>query len=216
MPMQTTQLLSYAGPPLLGAFIGYLTNKVAIRMLFRPLKPWYVLGMRLPMTPGIIPSKRHELAENIGEMVGEHLMTATDIGAALSAERFQNHLHRLVDTRVKDVLGRDLGPVITIVPRRFRAYAKIGIRTLKYHMREGVHRYINSELFTETVSDAVQAQLATLGNSELDGLISLENRTSFYHLIDGLVERLLAGPAAVAGSSGTVGPGPCRTDQEAF
>jgi uncharacterized membrane protein YheB (UPF0754 family) len=214
MPMQTTQLLSYAGPPLLGAFIGYLTNKVAIRMLFRPLKPWYVLGMRLPMTPGIIPSKRHELAENIGEMVGEHLMTATDIGAALSAERFQNHLHRLVDTRVKDVLGRDLGPVITIVPRRFRAYAKIGIRTLKYHMREGVHRYINSELFTETVSDAVQAQLATLGNSELDGLISLENRTSFYHLIDGLVERLLAGPQLVDWLAGYIEEQLARTVAE--
>lgn len=116
MPVPATLLLSYAGPPLLGAFIGYLTNKVAIRMLFRPLEPWHIFGVRVPMTPGIIPSKRHELAENIGEMVGEHLLTATDIGAALSAERFQDHLHLLVDGRVKDVLARDLGPVITIVP----------------------------------------------------------------------------------------------------
>ena len=44
--MQTTLLLSYAGPPLLGAFIGYLTNKVAIRMLFRPLKPWRLFGLK--------------------------------------------------------------------------------------------------------------------------------------------------------------------------
>ncbi len=195
--MQTTLLLSYAGPPLLGAFIGYLTNKVAIRMLFRPLKPWRVLGVRVPMTPGVIPSKRHELAENIGEMVGEHLMTATDIGAALSAERFQNHLHLLVDERVKDVLDWDLGPVITIVPRRFRAYVKIGTRTLKYQMREGVHSYVSSESFAETVNDAVLEQLDSFGSTELNSLITAENRSSFYHVVDGLVERLLAGPQVV-------------------
>ena len=190
-------LLSYAGPPLLGAFIGYLTNKVAIRMLFRPLKPWHILGARVPMTPGIIPSKRHELAENIGEMVGEHLMTATDIGAALSAERFQNHLHLLVDNRVKDVLDWDLGPVITIVPRRFRAYIKIGTRTLKYQMREGIHNYIGSESFAETVNDAVLEQLDSFGGTELNSLVTAENRLSFYHVVDGLVERLLAGPQVV-------------------
>ena len=76
--------LAYAGPPLLGAFIGYLTNKVAIRMLFRPLKRWHILGIPVPMTPGVIPSKRHDLAINIGEMVGTHLLTSKDIGAALS------------------------------------------------------------------------------------------------------------------------------------
>ncbi len=192
--MQTTLLLSYAGPPMLGAFIGYLTNRVAIRMLFRPLKPWYILGVRVPMTPGVIPSKRRELAENIGEMVGEHLMTATDIGAALSAERFQNHLHRLVDGRVKDVLARDLGPVITVVPRRFRAYVKIGTRTLKYQMREGVHSYVNSDSFAATVNEAILEQFDRFGENELNSLLSADNRTSLYKVIDGLVGQLLAGP----------------------
>ena len=195
--MQTTLLLSYAGPPLLGAFIGYLTNKVAIRMLFRPLKPWHVLGVRVPMTPGIIPSKRHELAVNMGEMVGEHLMTATDIGAALSAERFQNHLLLLIDARVKDILTRDLGPLITIVPRRFRAYVKIGTRTLKYQMREGVHSYIDSQPFADSVSNAVGEQLDSFGSHELNELISLDNRSSFYQLVDRLVEGLLSGPQVV-------------------
>jgi len=41
-------LFSYAAPPLVGAAIGYITNYVAIRMLFKPLKPWYVLGVRVP------------------------------------------------------------------------------------------------------------------------------------------------------------------------
>lgn len=197
MPMLTTQMLPYAAPPLLGAFIGYLTNKVAIRMLFRPLKPWHVFGMRVPMTPGVIPSKRHDLAKNMGEMVGEHLMTATDIGAALSAERFQNHLYLLVDDRVKDVLAQDLGPVITVVPRRFRAYVKIGTRTLKYQMREGVGSYIQSDSFAETVTEAIEAQLESFGSTELNALITAEGRTSVYAVISDLVDRLLAGSQVV-------------------
>ena len=63
-------LLTTVAHPCIGAFIGYLTNRVAIRMLFRPLEPWFVFGVQVPMTPGVIPSKRHELAENIGAMVG--------------------------------------------------------------------------------------------------------------------------------------------------
>ena len=191
--MQTTQLLTYAGPPVLGALIGYLTNKVAIRMLFRPLKAWHVMGIRVPMTPGIIPSKRHDLAINMGEMVGEQLLTSQDIGAALSEERFQDHLHLLIDDRVKDILARDLGKFITVVPRRFRAYVKIGFRTLKYQMREGVQSYIASDSFADTVNDAVLKQLTAFGSSELNTLVASENRAAFYQFIDGLVEKLLAG-----------------------
>ena len=52
------RVLSWLAPPLLGAIIGYVTNTIAIRMLFRPLRPWYIWKWRLPLTPGIIPSKR--------------------------------------------------------------------------------------------------------------------------------------------------------------
>ena len=76
--------LPYLLPPLLGALIGYVTNYIAIRMLFRPLRPWRLLGMRLPLTPGIIPAKRGELAQRMGEMVGSHLLTADDVRQALS------------------------------------------------------------------------------------------------------------------------------------
>jgi uncharacterized membrane protein YheB (UPF0754 family) len=62
-------------PPLAGAVIGYITNVVAIRMLFRPLKAIRVLGFRLPFTPGILPRQRHELAKSIGRMVERELLT---------------------------------------------------------------------------------------------------------------------------------------------
>jgi uncharacterized membrane protein YheB (UPF0754 family) len=62
-------------PPLAGAFIGFLTNVLAIRMLFRPLKAVRIFGIRLPFTPGILPRERHRLADSIGRMVERELLT---------------------------------------------------------------------------------------------------------------------------------------------
>ncbi len=194
--MQTV-FLHYAAPPLLGAFIGYLTNKVAIRMLFRPLKPWYVLGIRVPMTPGVIPSKRHELAENMGEMVGEHLLTSTDIGAALSEERFQDHLHLLVDKRVRELLAKDLGPISAVVPKRFRVYVKVGIKTLKYQMRQGVQQFIRSQRFAETAAAVLEEQLNEFGKRDLESLFSLQDREAVYKKVDQLLQHIFTGPQAV-------------------
>ncbi|OPX04903.1 DUF445 domain-containing protein [Geobacillus sp. LEMMY01] len=58
-----------------GALIGGVTNFIAIVMLFRPYEPMYVFGKRLPFTPGLIPKRRRELAEQLGKTVVEHLVT---------------------------------------------------------------------------------------------------------------------------------------------
>jgi uncharacterized membrane protein YheB (UPF0754 family) len=189
----TSLFLTYATPPLLGAFIGYLTNKVAIRMLFRPLRRWRVLGIPVPMTPGVIPAKRHELARNIGEMVGTHLLTSRDIGSALSEERFQDHLRARVEGWVNELLARDFGPVPSFVPERFRTYLKVAVRTGKYQARKGIHRFIQGEVFANKVSQAVLEQLRTLGDRPLNSLVSRDERQAVYGFIDTLVSDLLAG-----------------------
>ena len=184
-------LLTYATPPLLGAFIGYLTNKVAIRMLFRPLRRWRILGIPVPMTPGVIPGKRHDLAVNIGEMVGTHLLTSREIGSALSEERFQDHLRLRVAGWVNELLARELGPVQSLVPERFQTYLKVAVRTFKYQARAGMHRYVQGDEFALKVSLAVKEQLRTLGERPLNTLVSRDERQAAYGFIDTLVAALL-------------------------
>lgn len=62
--------------PLIGAVIGYATNWVAVKMLFRPRKEICVFGRRLPFTPGVIPRGKARLARAIGRAVEEQLLTA--------------------------------------------------------------------------------------------------------------------------------------------
>lgn len=66
--------LSFIAAPLIGSVIGYITNDIAIRMLFRPHTAKYLLGIKIPFTPGIIPKEKGRIAEAIGGAISQNLM----------------------------------------------------------------------------------------------------------------------------------------------
>ncbi|CAG9622565.1 DUF445 domain-containing protein [Sutcliffiella rhizosphaerae] len=75
----------------IGAVIGGWTNSLAIKMLFRPFKPIYILGKRIPFTPGLIPKRRSELAQQLGKIVMEHLLTADSMKKKLESSSFKEN-----------------------------------------------------------------------------------------------------------------------------
>ena len=54
--------IKYIIPILVGGFIGWFTNYLAIKMLFRPYKEIRVFGIKLPFTPGLIPKEKERIA----------------------------------------------------------------------------------------------------------------------------------------------------------
>ena len=111
---------SWIVPPLAGAVIGYFTNYLAIRMLFRPLEKKYLFGLPLPLTPGIIPARRRELAKKIAEMVGEHLLTREVIVGRLESPALDDALYRWVSARFYGLIEKDLGPPLSLLPEELR------------------------------------------------------------------------------------------------
>ncbi|MRR10836.1 DUF445 family protein, partial [bacterium] len=105
--MTLQSMIPYVAPPVVGAVIGYVTNDIAIRMLFRPLKPWRVFGIRVPLTPGVIPAGRHEFATTIGRMVGTHLVTGEDVARALGRDAFRRELRETVGEKLDAILDRE-------------------------------------------------------------------------------------------------------------
>ncbi|MDR2194966.1 MAG: DUF445 family protein [Treponema sp.] len=79
-------LIVWLIPPVIGAVIGYVTNALAIKMLFRPLTEKRLWGIRIPFTPGILPRQRHELAQSIGRMVERELLTPEIVRQRLRRE----------------------------------------------------------------------------------------------------------------------------------
>jgi len=78
--------LTYITAPLLGGVIGYITNDIAIRMLFRPHTAKYMFGFHIPFTPGIIPKEKGRIAEAIGGVISENLKNKDVLGKYLLSE----------------------------------------------------------------------------------------------------------------------------------
>jgi uncharacterized membrane protein YheB (UPF0754 family) len=79
----------YVAPPIIGGVIGYFTNDIAIKMLFRPYRPYYIGNRRIPFTPGLIPHNQDRLAQRVSQAI---------MGSLLTPEELRNIARRLLDT----------------------------------------------------------------------------------------------------------------------
>lgn len=86
----------------IGAFIGGLTNFIAIKMLFRPLQPIYIGKWQLPFSPGVIPKRRGEIATQLGNLVVNHLLTAEMLKNRWEQYGFRNEIEKALINWVKD------------------------------------------------------------------------------------------------------------------
>ncbi len=84
------QLLNVIAAPLVGGIVGYVTNYIAIKMLFRPAKPWMIGRFRVPFTPGIVPKRKDKLAEILGNSVVEKFFNADDLEHVFLSDDFKN------------------------------------------------------------------------------------------------------------------------------
>jgi uncharacterized membrane protein YheB (UPF0754 family) len=88
--------------PLVGAFIGWVTNLIAVRMLFRPLRPLRVLGLTLQ---GLIPRRRTEIAATVARTVERDLLSPGEISAVLHRLDWEGEVSRAVDEIVERRAG---------------------------------------------------------------------------------------------------------------
>ncbi len=67
--------------PLISGFIGWVTNWVAIKMLFHPRTPVNVLGIKVQ---GIFPKRQDQFAEKLGKLVSQELLSFDEIEAKIT------------------------------------------------------------------------------------------------------------------------------------
>jgi uncharacterized membrane protein YheB (UPF0754 family) len=90
--------IAYVSLPIISAAIGWATNWIAVKMLFRPRRPFRILGLRIQ---GLVPLRQADLARKIGETVESRLLTHEDIHAAIVRPEVQAEIGRLVAAEVE-------------------------------------------------------------------------------------------------------------------
>ena len=87
--------------PFIAALIGWVTNFLAIKMLFHPRKPINILGVKIQ---GIFPKRQNALAESIGKLVSKELVSVDDIASSLKDEKSLEGVYSLLDEKADSFL----------------------------------------------------------------------------------------------------------------
>ena len=91
--------------PIIAALIGYITNYIAVRMLFRPHKPSRFLGITFQ---GLVPRRQKEIAKSLGSMIERDLFSQEDIHAALSGTETAEEAAAFLSEQV-DIFAQKVG-----------------------------------------------------------------------------------------------------------
>jgi uncharacterized membrane protein YheB (UPF0754 family) len=149
--------------PTVGALIGWLTNWIAIKMLFRPRKP---MGAGFLKLQGLIPKRRHDLARKIGEVVERELINHEDITRRINTPEFHENIRARVEKHVELFVKERLysipvlGKVVPLeaVANRVRDFVVDEVQKLVPSMVEGFTKDLEDKLqFRKIVTEKVEA-----------------------------------------------------------
>ncbi len=96
---------------IIGAFIGWMTNVFAIKLLFRPFKPINILGFKLQ---GLIPKRREEIAKSIGETIDKELISFREIIDGFIEELDKTEIKKMISDKIKEIIKDKLPPLIPV------------------------------------------------------------------------------------------------------
>lgn len=154
--MHDYTILKYLAGPVIGAIIGYFTNYLAVKMLFRPRGPKYLFGRQLPFTPGAIPKGKDRLAKAAGTVVAENLVTEEDLTDKLLSPA----MTEAVTDRVMEAMDTDLQTSLTALtksPENYQALKEKAADGLTGEILSAVSEMGVENILRDKVGSAIRA-----------------------------------------------------------
>jgi uncharacterized membrane protein YheB (UPF0754 family) len=98
--------------PFFSAFIGWITNWIAIKMLFHPREPKKILGITFH---GIFPKRQKQFAEKLGKLVSDEFLSFTDIEQKISDPQNLKKVMPMIENHVDDFLRTRLSDEMPVI-----------------------------------------------------------------------------------------------------
>ncbi|GIP56990.1 DUF445 family protein [Paenibacillus sp. FSL W8-0186] len=104
----------------IAAFVGGVTNHFAIKMLFHPRSPVMIGKWRVPFTPGLIPKRREDIAESLGNVVSDYLVTAEGLQDMVMRPEFRLQ----AEEKMGQLLNRWVSSSLTVKEAALRIWSE--------------------------------------------------------------------------------------------
>ena len=142
--------------PLIGAGIGYITNWIAVKMMFRPLKPIKIGKFTLPFTPGIIPKNKGRLAEAIGNTVSNDLLTDDDIKNILLSEDIKNKIKESISNYLNSASANETKLDTLICSYMPKENYDKALNTIKTTFTNNIYNTVVEANLSNLIADQIQ------------------------------------------------------------
>lgn len=85
----------------ISGLIGYLTNVLAIKSLFRPIRPVKVGPFSIQ---GLIPKRRFDVAQSIGSMVASELLSQDDLVSQIISDEDEERFREILIQKIQKIV----------------------------------------------------------------------------------------------------------------
>lgn len=159
--------------PFIAALVGWFTNYLAVKMLFYPKKPVNLGFMKLQ---GIFPKNQHQVAEKIGKMVADELLSSKDLRDKLNNPENMLTVQELVEARIDFYLNTTFPKAYPLASALLGSKRKAKFKEeLMIEVQDSVPRVVDQymdhmeERFD--VESIIEQRVAALPSEKLESLI---------------------------------------------
>ena len=167
---------------IVGGLIGWITNILAIKLLFRPIKPIRIPILNIEIL-GLIPKRKNEIAANIGEVISNELLSIDDIlDQAFKNSNGENFNSYIID-KIKNIINEKLN----IIPMPFRMMASPYIDEILNKEVPSAINEISADLLTKAkenvnIQEIVEEKINELDLEKLEDIIIKVAKKELKHI----------------------------------
>lgn len=178
----------------IGGIIGYVTNVLAIKLIFRPIKAIKIPILNLEIV-GLIPKRRNEIAKNIGEIIQDEFLSMDDILESIMTESDKEKVTEYIKVKIKNIAQEKMSFVPFPIRSMFEGYI---MDTVDIEIRNAIDELsndiINKAKERINIQEIVENKINELDLYELENLIIKVAKKELKHIeILGLVLGFLIG-----------------------
>ena len=178
----------------IGGIIGYVTNVLAIKLIFRPIEPIKIPILNLEIV-GLIPKRRNEIAKNIGEIIQDEFLSMDDILESIMTESDKEKVTEYIKGKIKNIAQEKMSfvpfPIRSMLEGYIMDTVDIQIRSAIDELSNDI---INKAKERINIQEIVENKINELDLYELENLIIKVAKKELKHIeILGLVLGFLIG-----------------------
>lgn len=187
--------------PFISAIIGYVTNYVAIKMLFYPRRP---INLRFVTVQGIFPKRKTVLARRMAKLVAEELLSMDQLKDEIDRQATQGEIKDAIEDEVEKYLREKISSLNPIISSLINDNRILQLRDKICHEIESfipkiTHQFFN-RLDTVNLENLVFEQVASFTSDKLEHMMMsviqnelrfIEWAGAFLGFLIGLVQVLL-------------------------